>query len=93
MKESYTLRPNRYNERRKFIRQGEENLYLLDEAEHLRVGYEHDGSVNFIDPPGGPFICKDCVLYCDEAILVVTGFKCTDNGVFVTLSEYAEEKK
>ena len=55
LKDKYVL-DNRYGDLVQLIRQ-DGNLYLLDgDLDYMRVGYNDDKSINFVDPSGGPFI-------------------------------------
>lgn len=55
LKDKYIL-PNRYGDLVQLIKQ-DENLYLLDgDLGYMRVGFNEDKSINFVDPSGGPFM-------------------------------------
>ena len=55
LKDKYIL-PNRYGDLVQLVKQ-DGNLYLLDgDLDYMRVGFNEDKSINFVDPSGGPFI-------------------------------------
>lgn len=55
LKDKYIL-PNRYGDLVQLIKQ-DGNLYLLDgDLGYMRVGFNEDKSINFVDPSGGPFM-------------------------------------
>ena len=55
LKDNYVL-DNRYGDLVQLIKQ-DGNIYLLDgDLGYMRVGYNDDKSINFVDPSGGPFM-------------------------------------
>ena len=55
LKDRYVL-DNRYGDLVQLIKQ-DGNIYLLDgDLGYMRVGYNDDKSINFVDPSGGPFM-------------------------------------
>lgn len=55
LKDKYIL-PNRYGDLIQLIKQ-DGNVYLLDgELNYMRIGFNDDKTINFIDPSGGPFM-------------------------------------
>ena len=55
LKDKYVL-DNRYGDLVQLIKQ-DGNTYLLDgDLSYMRVGYNDDKSINFVDPSGGPFM-------------------------------------
>lgn len=55
LKDRYVLN-NRYGDLVQLIKQ-DGNIYLLDgDLGYMRVGYNDDKSINFVDPSGGPFM-------------------------------------
>ncbi len=55
LKDKYVLN-NRYGDLVQLIKQ-DGNIYLLDgDLGYMRVGYNDDKSINFVDPSGGPFM-------------------------------------
>lgn len=55
LKDKYIL-PNRYGDLVQLVKQ-DGNLYLLDgDLDYMRVGFNEDKSINFVDPSGGPFM-------------------------------------
>ena len=55
LKDKYVL-DNRYGDLIQLIKQ-DGNIYLLDgDLGYMRVGYNDDKSINFVDPSGGPFM-------------------------------------
>lgn len=55
LKDKYVL-DNRYGDLIQLIKQ-DENVYLLDgDLDYMRVGFNEDKSINFVDPSGGPFM-------------------------------------
>ena len=55
LKDKYVL-DNRYGDLIQLIKQ-DGNLYLFDrDLDYMRVGFNEDKSINFVDPSGGPFI-------------------------------------
>lgn len=55
LKDKYVLN-NRYGDLIQLIKQ-DENIYLLDgDLSYMRVGYNDDETINFVDPSGGPFM-------------------------------------
>lgn len=55
LKDKYVL-DNRYGHLVQLIKQ-DGNIYLLDgDLGYMRVGYNDDKSINFVDPSGGPFM-------------------------------------
>lgn len=55
LKDKYVL-DNRYGDLIQLIKQ-DGNVYLLDgDLDYMRVGYNDDKSINFVDPSGGPFM-------------------------------------
>ena len=58
LKDKYVL-PNRYGDLVQLVKQ-DGNLYLLDgDLDYMRVGYNEDKTINFVDPSGGPFMRID----------------------------------
>jgi hypothetical protein len=58
LKDKYVLN-NRYGDLVQLIKQ-DGNIYLLDgDLGYMRVGYNDDKSINFVDPSGGPFMRVD----------------------------------
>lgn len=58
LKDKYIL-PNRYGDLVQLVKQ-DGNLYLLDgDLDYMRVGFNEDKSINFVDPSGGPFMRVD----------------------------------
>lgn len=48
--------PNRYGDE-VYLEHVKEGIYkLVFEDDYVRLGYEDDDTITFIDPPGGPFI-------------------------------------
>lgn len=55
LKDKYVL-PNRYGDLVQLVKQ-DGNLYLLNgDLDYMRVGYNEDKTINFVDPSGGPFL-------------------------------------
>ena len=55
LRDKYVL-DNRYGDLVQLIKQ-DGNIYLLDgDLGYMRVGYNDDKSINFVDPSGGPFM-------------------------------------
>ena len=55
LKDRYVL-DNRYGDLVQLIKQ-DGYIYLLDgDLGYMRVGYNDDKSINFVDPSGGPFM-------------------------------------
>lgn len=55
LKDKYVL-DNRYGDLIQLVKQ-DGNIYLLDgDLGYMRVGYNDDKSINFVDPSGGPFM-------------------------------------
>lgn len=55
LKDKYVL-DNRYGDLIQLIKQ-DGNIYLLDgDLNYMRVGYNEDKTINFVDPSGGPFM-------------------------------------
>lgn len=55
LKDKYVL-DNRYGDLIQLIKQ-DGNIYLLDgDLGYMRVGYNDNKSINFVDPSGGPFM-------------------------------------
>ena len=55
LKDKYVL-DNRYGDLIQLIKQ-DGNIYLLDgDLGYMRIGYNDDKSINFVDPSGGPFM-------------------------------------
>ena len=55
LKDKYVL-DNRYGDLIQLIKQ-DGNIYLLDgDLDYMRVGFNEDKSINFVDPSGGPFM-------------------------------------
>ena len=55
LKDKYVL-DNRYGDLIQLIKQ-DGNIYLLDgDLGYMRVGFNEDKSINFVDPSGGPFM-------------------------------------
>ena len=55
LKDKYVL-DNRYGDLVQLIKQ-DGNIYLLDgDLNYMRVGYNEDKTINFVDPSGGPFM-------------------------------------
>ena len=55
LKDKYVL-DNRYDDLIQLIKQ-DGNIYLLDgDLGYMRVGFNEDKSINFVDPSGGPFM-------------------------------------
>jgi hypothetical protein len=46
---------NRYGDKIIFKEINENQIQMLG-GEYYRMGYEQDGTINFVDPSGGPFI-------------------------------------
>jgi hypothetical protein len=46
---------NRYGDEIIFKEINENQIQMLG-GDHYRTGYEQDGTINFVDPSGGPFI-------------------------------------
>ena len=56
LKDKYVL-DNRYGDLIQLIKQ-DGNVYLLDgDLSYMRIGYNDDKSIKFVDPSGGPFMC------------------------------------
>lgn len=83
LKDKYIL-PNRYGDLIQLIKQ-EENLYLLDgDLDYMRIGFNEDKTINFVDPSGGPFLrvgakWDDFIIEAIESIATV--------GYLLTLKE------
>ena len=55
LKDNYVL-DNRYGDLIQLIKQ-DGNIYLLDgDLNYMRVGYNEDKTINFVDPSGSPFM-------------------------------------
>lgn len=55
LKDKYVL-DNRYGDLIQLVKQ-DGNIYLLDgDLGYMRVGYNEDKTINFVDPSGGPFL-------------------------------------
>lgn len=49
--------PNRYGDKN-YLEEIEPNLFkvIFESPDYIRIGFEKDNSVAFIDPPGGPML-------------------------------------
>jgi hypothetical protein len=55
LKDKYVLH-NRYGDLIQLVKQ-DKNLYLLDgDLDYMRVGFNNDKTIEFVDPSGGPFM-------------------------------------
>jgi hypothetical protein len=83
LKDKYVL-DNRYGDLVQLIKQ-DGNIYLLDgDLGYMRVGYNDDKSINFVDPSGGPFM-RVGTEWDDFAIEAINSI--TNVGFLFTLSE------
>ena len=83
LKDKYVLN-NRYGDLVQLIKQ-DGNIYLLDgDLDYMRVGYNDDKSINFIDPSGGPFM-RVGAEWDDFTIEAINSI--TNVGFLFTLSE------
>lgn len=87
LKDKYVL-DNRYGDLVQLIKQ-DGNIYLLDgDLDYMRVGYNDDKSINFVDPSGGPFmrVGTEWDDFTIEAIKGITNvgylFTLKENGIF-----------
>lgn len=83
LKDKYVL-DNRYGDLVQLIKQ-DGNIYLLDgDLGYMRVGYNDDKSINFVDPSGGPFM-RVGAEWNDFTIEAINSI--TNVGFLFTLSE------
>lgn len=83
LKDKYVL-DNRYGDLIQLIKQ-DGNIYLLDgDLGYMRVGYNDDNSINFVDPSGGPFM-RVGAEWDDFTIETINSI--TNVGFLFTLSE------
>jgi hypothetical protein len=83
LKDKYVL-DNRYGDLVQLIKQ-DGNIYLLDgDLGYMRVGYNDDKSINFVDPSGGPFM-RVGAEWDDFTIEAINSI--TNVGFLFTLSE------
>lgn len=47
---------SRYGELHEFKQLNNDEFEMVSKTDHIRIGYNHDNSISFIDPPGGPFM-------------------------------------
>lgn len=83
LKDKYVL-DNRYGDLVQLIKQ-DGNIYLLDgDLGYMRVGYNDEKSINFVDPSGGPFM-RVGAEWDDFTIEAINSI--ADVGFLFTLSE------
>lgn len=82
---------NRYQEHI-YLESIDDNNWILkgdnDSLGYMRVGYEQDKSINFIDPSGGPFIGKGSKINGKT----VTNINTSKDGYIITLKEDESKK-